>query len=93
MIRLEMRRKPILFSLENCKRCEYVKSRIPDGVDIEIKTYPHDIKDWSPEQLAEACYYEVYTDLQRTAPILLLPDGRKITSVIEIKNLLKELKG
>ena len=87
-----MREKPILFSLENCDRCEYVKKKIPEDAEVEVKTYPHDIKDWTPEQLAEACYYEVYSDLQRTAPILLMPDGRKITSVIEIKNILTKSK-
>ena len=87
-----MRNKPILFSLENCKRCEYIKERIPKDLDIEVKTYPHDLRDWTPDQLAEACYYEVYTDLQRTAPILILPDGRKITSVIEIKKILTTLR-
>lgn len=81
-------KKPILFSLENCERCEYVKKHLPDGIDIEIKTYPHDIKEWSVEQLAEAAYFEVYADLQKTAPILLLPDGKKLTSVIEIKKFL-----
>jgi len=84
--------KPILFSLENCKRCEYVKKHLPEGVDIEIKTYPHDVKEWSSDQLAEAAYYEVLSDLQRTAPILLLPDGRKLTSVIDIKNFLSNIK-
>ncbi|HDO19785.1 MAG TPA: hypothetical protein ENG74_03570 [Thermoplasmatales archaeon] len=87
-----MTEKPILFSLENCKRCEFVKKKIPDDLEIEIKTYPHDVKDWTPEQLAEVAYYEVYTDLQRTAPILLLPDGRKLTSVIEIKNFISSMK-
>ena len=84
--------KPILFSLENCKRCEYVKKHLPEGVDIEIKTYPNDLKEWSPDQLAEAAYYEVLSDLQRTAPILLLPDGKKLTSVIDIKNFLSNIR-
>jgi len=84
--------RPILFSLENCKRCEYVKKHLPEGVDIEIKTYPHDVKEWSSDQLAEAAYYAVLSDLQRTAPILLLPDGRKLTSVIDIKNFLSNIK-
>jgi len=69
-----------------------VKKHLPEGVDIEIKTYPHDVKEWSSDQLAEAAYYEVLSDLQRTAPILLLPDGRKLTSVIDIKNFLSNIK-
>ncbi|HEC81532.1 MAG TPA: hypothetical protein ENI42_03790 [Thermoplasmatales archaeon] len=84
--------KPILFSLENCERCEFVKSRIPEGLDIEVKTYPHDFRDWTVEQITEAAFHEVYADLQRTAPVLLLPDGRKLTSVIEIKNVISSLK-
>ena len=84
--------KPILFSLENCERCEFIKKRIPEGLDIEIKTYPHEFKNWTVDQIAEATYYEVYSDLQNTAPILLLPDGTKLKSVIEIKNKLEEFK-
>jgi hypothetical protein len=84
--------KFILFSLENCERCEFIKKRIPKDLDIEIKTYPHELKEWTPEQIAEAVYYEVYSDLQNTAPILLLPDGTKLKSVVEIKNKLKDLE-
>ena len=84
--------KPILFSLENCERCEFVKSRIPEGVDVEIKTYPHELKDWTVDQITEAAFHEVYAELQRTAPILLLPDGMKLTGAIEIKNFLSSMK-
>ena len=84
--------KPILFSLENCERCDFVKKRIPRDVDIEIKTYPHELKEWSVEQITEAAFHEVYADLQRTAPILLLPDGKKLTGAIEIKNFLSSMK-
>ncbi|KAA0007957.1 MAG: hypothetical protein DRN01_01705 [Thermoplasmata archaeon] len=84
--------KPVLFSLENCERCEFVKGRIPEGVDVEIKTYPHELKDWTVDQITEAAFHEVYAELQRTAPILLLPDGSKLTGAIEIKNFLSSMK-
>ena len=87
-----MSSKDILFSLENCERCEFIKKRMPKELDIEIKTYPHDLKDWTSDQIADAAYYEVYGDLQKTAPILILSDGTKLTTVIDIKNKIAKLE-
>ena len=68
----------ILFSLQNCVKCTQTKELLTDGDDIRIVTYPHELSDWSKEQLNEAKTYEVFEDLQKTAPILWLNNEKKI---------------
>ena len=68
----------ILFSLENCIKCNQTKELLKNRDDIKIITYPHDISDWSKEQLNEAKSYSVFEDLQITAPILILDKEKKI---------------
>ena len=68
----------ILFSLENCVKCTQTKELLTDRDDIRIVIYPHDINDWSDEQLNEAKSHGVFDDLQRTAPILWLGNEKKI---------------
>ncbi len=68
----------ILFSLENCVKCTQTKELLTDREDIKIVTYPHDISDWSEEQLNEAKYHTVFEDLQKTAPILWVNDEKKV---------------
>ena len=68
----------ILFSLQNCMKCTQTKELLTDRDDIRIVTYPHELSDWSKEQLNEAKTYEVFEDLQKTAPILWLNNEKKI---------------
>ena len=68
----------ILFSLENCVKCMQTKELLVDRDDIKIVTYPHEINDWSDEQLNEAKSYSVFEDLQKTAPILWVGNEKKI---------------
>lgn len=68
----------ILFSLQNCMKCTQTKDLLTDRDDIKIVTYPHDISNWSQEQLNEAKSYEVFEDLQKTAPILWLDNEKKV---------------
>ena len=68
----------ILFSLENCVKCMQTKELLIDREDVRIITYPHDITNWSSDQLEEAKAYNVFEDLQTTAPILWLNGEKKI---------------
>ena len=68
----------ILFSLENCMKCTQTKELLTNRDDIKIVTYPHDLSEWSNDQLNEAKTYEVFEDLQITAPILWLNNEKKI---------------
>ena len=81
----------ILFSLEKCMKCIQTKELIGDREDIKIFTYPHDISDWSKDQMDEAISYNVYEDLQKTAPILWL-DGEKIIGYLRIRKWLQDNK-
>ena len=52
-------------------------------------TYPHEITDWSDEQLNEAKSHDVFEDLQKTAPILWL-DGEKQIGYLRIRKWLQD---
>jgi len=79
----------ILFSLENCTKCTQTKELLNDRDDIKIVTYPHEITDWSDEQLNDAKSHDVFEDLQRTAPILWL-DGEKTIGYLRIRKWLQD---
>jgi hypothetical protein len=79
----------ILFSLENCMKCTLTKELITDIDGIKIITYPHDINNWSEEQLKEAKTFNVFEDLQKTAPILWL-DGEKQIGYLRIRKWLQD---
>lgn len=79
----------ILFSLENCMKCTQTKELLADRDDIKIVTFPHDINDWSDEELNDAKVHDVFEDLQRTAPILWL-DGEKTVGYLRIRKWLQD---
>jgi len=76
--------QPILFSLEQCAKCEGVKEMLC-GLDIEVVTYPHDLNKWTMEQIDYADEYNVFEDLKITAPILVLPNGEKLVGYLRIR--------
>ena len=79
----------ILFSLENCVKCMQTKELLTDRNDIKIIIYPHDIHNWSEEELNEAKNHEVFENLQITAPILWV-DGEKIIGYLRIRKWLQD---
>ena len=81
----------ILFSLENCPKCMQTKELLSDRDDIKVVTYPHDINEWSDEQLNEAKTHDVFEDLQVTAPVLWA-DGEKIVGYLRIRKWLQDHK-
>lgn len=83
--------KPILFSLEQCVKCVQTKELMTDRDDVEIVTFPHDINEWSDEELEKAKAHDVFDDLQKTAPILWL-DGDKKIGYLRIRKWLQDTK-
>lgn len=81
--------KPILFSLEQCVKCMQTKELMTDRDDVEIVTFPHDINEWSDEELEKAKAHDVFDDLQKTAPILWL-DGEKKIGYLRIRKWLQD---
>jgi len=67
------------------------KELLSDRDDIKIVTYPHDINEWSDEQLNEAKTHDVFEDLQVTAPVLWA-DGEKIVGYLRIRKWLQDHK-
>jgi glutaredoxin len=81
--------KTILFSLEQCMKCQEVKELLVGKNDIEIVTFPHDLSQWNEEDLTLAKSYDVFEDLQKTAPILWL-DGEKKIGYLRIRKWLQD---
>ena len=81
----------ILFSLENCIKCTQTKELMKNRDDIEIVTYPHEVNEWSKDQLENAKDYDVFEDLQKTAPILIIGDEKKI-GYLRIRKWLQDNK-
>jgi len=81
----------ILFSLENCEKCFQIKEMIKHNDDIKIITYPHDLSAWNKDQLDEVKSYDVFNDLQVTAPILLV-DDKKFIGYLRIRKYLQDNK-
>ena len=81
--------KAILFSLEHCMKCLETKELIGGRNDIEIVTFPHDLNQWREEDLRLAKSYDVFEDLQKTAPILWL-DGEKKVGYLRIRKWVQD---
>jgi glutaredoxin len=81
--------RPILFSLEQCIKCQQTKEMLSDRSDIEILTLPHEFANWSEDDIALAKKHNVFEDLQRTAPILWL-DGDKIVGYLRIRKWIQD---
>jgi len=71
----------LLFTKPDCEKCEYVKERIPENLDIKIL----DIT--TTEGMAHAAYHEV---LERYTPILVVGD-EIVEGSIKIKNKMRDL--
>jgi len=81
----------ILFSLENCEKCLQIKDLIKERKDIKIVTYPHFFDNWTEDQIKEAKKYDVFDDLQITAPVLWV-DKKKFVGYLRIRKFLQDNK-
>ena len=79
----------VLFSLEQCEKCMQVKELLAQRKDIKIVTFPHDFSQWNPQDLELAQSYDVFEDLQQTAPILWV-DGKKLVGFLRIKKWVQD---
>ena len=71
----------ILFTKNNCGKCEHVKSKMPKGIDMRI------VNADEIDGLAEAAFYEI-TEL--IFPVLVV-DGEVVEGAIPILDRLKTL--
>jgi glutaredoxin len=81
--------KSILFSLENCVKCQETKELLTGRDDIEIVTFPHNLNQWGEQDLIVAKSHDVFEDLQRTAPILWV-DGEKKIGYLRIRKWIQD---
>lgn len=71
----------ILFTKPDCQKCDYIKSHLPEGIDMRM------VNTDEADGLAEAAYYEL---LNKNLPILVVDDEVFEGSIV-ILNKLKEL--
>jgi len=83
--------KAILFSLENCVKCNQTKDLLIDRKDVEIVTFPHDFNKWTDDELDFAKTHDVLNDLQKTAPVLWL-NGEKRVGYLRIRKWIQDSK-
>lgn len=67
------------------------KELFTDKDEVKIVTFPHNMSDWSEDQLNDAKSHDVFEDLQVTAPILWV-DGQKIIGYLRIRKWLQDKK-
>ena len=79
----------LLFSLENCIKCTQTKQVLKNLEDIEIITFPHEIREWTQEQKDFAKNHDVFEDLQKTAPILWV-NGEKTIGYLRIRKWVQD---
>ncbi len=78
-----------MFSLEHCTKCQEIKELLTGREDIKIVTFPHDLNHWREQDIILAKSHEVFEDLQKTAPILLL-DGEKKIGYLRIRKWIQD---
>ena len=76
-----MSNETILFTKPECQKCDYVKSKIPEGLDMRILDMT------TIDGMAHAAYYEL---LEKHTPILVHND-EPIEGSIKIKNKMDEI--
>ncbi|MEA4976948.1 MAG: hypothetical protein VB016_00095 [Methanomassiliicoccaceae archaeon] len=74
----------ILFTKNNCNKCEYVKERIPSGIDVDIQNVD------TAGGLAEGAFYGI---LGKGFPVLVVDDEFVAEGSINVLKKLKEIAG
>jgi len=72
-----------LFTKDNCQKCEHVKSKMPQGLKMEI------INADTVDGLALAAYYEI---VEKTFPVFIV-DGEVISGALPILERMNEIAG
>jgi len=71
----------LLFTKPECEKCDYVKARIPTGINVKILDMT------TADGMAHAAYHEI---LEKYTPILVV-DDEIVEGSIKIKNRMKEI--
>lgn len=71
----------LLFTKPDCEKCEFVKERIPENLEITVLDMT------TKEGMAHAAYHEV---LDKYTPILVVGD-EIVEGALRIKNKMREL--
>ena len=70
----------LLFTKPECEKCDYVKEKIPENLDIQIMDMT------TTDGMAHAAYHEI---LEKYTPILVVGE-EVVEGAIKIKNRMKQ---
>ena len=70
----------LLFTKPECEKCDYVKEKIPENLEIQIMDMT------TTDGMAHAAYHEI---LEKYTPILVVGD-EIVEGAIKIKNRMKQ---
>ena len=73
----------LLFTKPGCEKCDYVKERIPQKIEVRV----YDLE--SADGMAEGAFYEV---LHKHTPVLVI-DGEVVEGALNILKKLNTLSG
>lgn len=81
----------ILFSLENCPKCDATLEYFKDK-KVNVIKFPHSWKDWTDDQKKQAKEYDILEDLKVVAPILVIPNNEptRVIGQLRIKKWVKD---
>ena len=71
----------LLFTKPECEKCDYVKAKIPENLELQIMDMT------TTDGMAHAAYHEI---LEKYTPILVVGD-EVVEGAIKIKNKMKEV--
>ena len=70
----------LLFTKPECEKCDYVKAKIPEGMELQIMDMT------TTDGMAHAAYHEI---LEKYTPILVVGE-EVVEGAIKIKNRMKQ---
>ena len=83
----------VLFSLEQCLKCEAVKGYLrDDNIKYKEIKLPHDKNQWTEEQKLQVDEYGILKDLEVTAPILVVQntEDKVVIGQLRIKKWIQD---
>ena len=83
-----------LFSLENCPKCDKTKELLSDRNNVEYFVLSKNMSNWSQIDQANVEAFNVFDDLRKTAPVLVvLPSEKHYIGYLSIKKALENFIG
>ena len=80
----------MMLCLEQCTKCDQAKELVNGRKDIIVLTFPHELNKLSDIQKTFIDKYGLMEDLQKTAPIFITADGKKLIGYLRIRKWVED---